>query len=273
MFRAEYFDGLSARAKSVWVTVKGDHLQINVEGVLLSYPFAEIELQAKLGKAKRLIDLPGNGRLEATDIGELEASMTTKSASFWNVLHYLENNLGWVLIALIGTVFAGWMFLQYGVPKLAETVAKATPPGMEKRLGESVLKGLDHQYGYFSPSKTEKSRQAKILSGLEKLCQANNCPPYQLNFRDGGIIGANAFALPGGIMVVTDGLVKLAKNDQEIIAVLAHELGHVKQRHAFRQSIQGTLAGLILAAVTGDVSAMGSGLPAVLMQNALFSPA
>lgn len=80
------------------------------------------------------------------------------------------------------------------------------------------------------------------------------------------MIGANAFALPGGIMVVTDEIVTLAKNDTEIIAVLAHELGHVKQRHAFRQSLQGLLSGLILAAVTGDVSSVGSGLPAVLMQ-------
>jgi Zn-dependent protease with chaperone function len=87
-----------------------------------------------------------------------------------------------------------------------------------------------------------------------------------LEFRAGGMIGANAFALPGGIMVVTDEIITLSKNDNEIIAVLAHELGHVKQRHAFRQSLQGVLAGLILAAVTGDVSSVGSGLPAALMQ-------
>jgi predicted Zn-dependent protease len=48
--------------------------------------------------------------------------------------------------------------------------------------------------------------------------------------------------------------------------VLAHELGHVSQRHAFRQSIQGMLSGLILAAATGDVSSLASGLPAVLIE-------
>ena len=106
-----------------------------------------------------------------------------------------------------------------------------------------------------------------ISVALAKLCVAmKDCPKYRLEFRTGGIIGANAFALPGGIMVVTDELVKLAKNDTEIIAVLAHELGHVKRRHAFRQSIQGVLSGLVLAAITGDVSAVASGLPAALMQ-------
>lgn len=266
MFLAEYYDGLSASAKSVTVEVKSGHLQFIVEGKQLRYAFAEVEVQAKLGAAKRIIDLSDGGRLEAVNIDVLETAMPSKAAGFWRVLHALENNLGWVLIALIGTVLAGWMFLQHGVPKLAEVVAQATPPEMETKLGEQVLKGLDHQYGYFSPSKTKKEKQAKITSALEQLCRTNTCPEYQLNFRDGGLIGANAFALPGGIMVVTDGLVKLSKNDNEIVAVLAHELGHVSQRHAFRQSIQGTLAGLVLAAVTGDVSSVGSGLPAVLMQ-------
>ncbi len=158
------------------------------------------------------------------------------------------------------------MFLQHGVPKLAEYVAKVTPPSMETRLGEQVLKGLDHRFGYFSTSNIEKKRQNKIGLALETLCGVNPCPDYQLHFRDGGLIGANALALPGGMMVVTDGLIEIAKNDDEIIAVLAHELGHIKQRHAFRQSIQGTLSGLVLAAITGDVSSLGSGLPAALMQ-------
>ncbi len=266
MFQAEYFDGLSARSQSVWVEVKDNRLQMHVENGLLSYALNEVEVQARIGSAKRVIDLPDGARLEAIDISALEAVVPFRSARFSRMLHYLENNLAWVFVALITTVFAGWMFLQHGVPKLAEYVAKVTPPSMESRLGEQVLKGLDHRLGYFSTSKVEKGKQDKIVLALEKLCDANACPAYQLHFRDGGLIGANALALPGGMMVITDGLIELAKNDDEIIAVLAHELGHIKQRHAFRQSIQGTLSGLVLAAITGDVSSLGSGLPAALMQ-------
>jgi Zn-dependent protease with chaperone function len=266
-FPADFFDGMSARAQPVLVRVAGDALNFDLDGETLTYKLAYIEVQAKLGKAKRLIDLPNGGRLEAFDISELEASMPSKISSFWRGVHYLENHLGWVLVSLMATVFAGWMFLQYGVPALAQHVADATPPSMEANLGEQVLKGLDSQAGYFSPSKIEKSRQASIAKALNQLCVAfKNCPKYRLEFRESESIGANAFALPGGIMVITDDLIKLAKNDTEIVAVLAHELGHVKKRHAFRQSIQGVLSGLILAAATGDVSSMASGLPGVLMQ-------
>ncbi len=55
-----------------------------------------------------------------------------------------------------------------------------------------------------------------------------------VEFRASPIIGANAFALPGGIVIVTDQLMQLAEHDDEILAVLAHEIGHVKHRHVLR---------------------------------------
>ncbi|MGB7815519.1 MAG: M48 family metallopeptidase [Methylotenera sp.] len=268
-FQADYFDGVSARHKPVLVRVAehAKNIVFDVDGETLTFALADLDVQAKLGAAKRLIDLPNGGRLEALDISELEAAMPSKSNTFWAALHYLENHLGWVFVSLLATVFAGWLFLQFGVPKLAEYVANATPPAMEAKLGEQALEGLDSRFGYFSPSKTSPERKGSITTALKNLCDAmRDCPKYRLEFRAGGFIGANAFALPGGIMVVTDEIVVLSKNDTEIIAVLAHELGHVKQRHAFRQSLQGVLSGLILAAVTGDVSSVGSGLPAALMQ-------
>jgi Zn-dependent protease with chaperone function len=269
-FQADYFDGLSARAKAVLVTVATETspaIVFNTEGAELVFSLSEIDIQAKLGAAKRIIELPNGGRLEAFDISVLEKAKPSTASTFWAALHYLENHLGWVLVSLIVTVFAGWLFLQYGIPKLAEHVVMATPPSMEASLGEQVLNGLDSRVGYFSPAKTEKVHQDKILAAIKKLCSVlNDCPAYRLEFRGGGAIGANAFALPGGIMVVTDELVALSKNETEVVAVLAHELGHVQKRHAFRQSIQGVMSGLILAAVTGDVSSMASGLSGVLLQ-------
>lgn len=273
-FQADYFDGIKASHKPVLVRVLEHAKQISfdVDGETLSFSLADLEVQAKLGSAKRLIDLPNGGRLEAADIGELEIALPSKANTFWRGLHYLENHLGWVLVAMLLTVLAGWMFLQFGVPKMAEYVADMTPPSMEVKIGEQVLAGLDSQVGYFSPSKADPKRKASIVVALNKLCSALNnstlkaCPKFRLEFRDGEAIGANAFALPGGVMVMTDQLITLSKNDTEVVAVLAHELGHVKQRHAFRQSLQGVLAGLILAAITGDVSSVASGLPAALMQ-------
>ncbi len=269
-FQAEYFDGVSARAKPVLVSIADIGQTITLiddAGERLSFALSELKVQSKLGNAKRLIELPNGGHLEALDVKELEAAIPSNESTFWKAVHYLENHLGWVVASLALTVLTGWLLLQFGVPKLAEQVAKATPPEMEMALGERVLEALDSKVGSFTPSAIEKSHQINIEVALRKLCNTlKNCPQYQLNFRKSEEIGANAFALPGGIMVVTDGLVDLSKNDTEVVAVLAHELGHVDQRHAFRQSIQGLLSGLIIAAATGDVSSMASGLPALLIE-------
>jgi predicted Zn-dependent protease len=269
-FKADYFDGRSARTHPVTVEItRGESPGINIliDNAALSYPLPVISIEPKLGSSKRIINLPCGGRLEALDISELENLLKSSSHKFHAFIHYLENHLGWIMAALLLTVAAGWTFIEYGVPKLAEFVVNQTPPVMEISLGEQVLNGLDQKLGYFSPSKTAQAKKDSISTALKSMCAAlSDCPWYRLQFRDGGEIGANAFALPGGIIVVTDQLIELAQTDTEIVAVLAHELGHVKQRHAFRQSIQSVLSGLILAAITGDVSSSASGLSGFLIE-------
>ena len=273
-FQANFYDGISARAAQVTVEIEGSassgirpSIRFTTAEKTYQYALADLVVQAKLGRGARLIDLPDGGRLEAENIDALELAMPSRTSGFWRILHYVENHLGWVLVSLMLTVLAGWWFLQFGVPHLAEQVAKATPPEMEIKLGEQVLKGLDHEFGYFSASKADVKHKAAISKALQTMCtKLQTCPQYRLEYRDGGMIGANAFALPGGIMVVTDQLIELSESDDEVVAVLTHELGHVSHRHAFRQSLQGVLSGLILASVTGDVSSLGSGLPAALMQ-------
>ena len=150
-FQADYYDGLSANAKPVLVRVTEHDKNISFElaDETLTYKFADLDVQAKLGSTKRVIDLPKGGRLEASDITELELAMPSKQNAFWRGMHYLENHLSWVFVAMLMTVFAGWLFLQFGVPTLAEYVAKVTPPEMEAKLGEQALDGLDSQFGYY----------------------------------------------------------------------------------------------------------------------------
>lgn len=68
----------------------------------------------------------------------------------------------------------------------------------------------------------------------------------------------NAFALPGNVIIVTDELVQLPASDDEIAAVLAHELGHLERRHGLQSLLRGSFAVLLVAAVTGDLSALTS---------------
>jgi Zn-dependent protease with chaperone function len=296
-FEADYYDGISPRAVRMLVTIAGDRFLAVVPpaefdeyatsaeftefghttGVYsrvtpksLDHAISACTVQAKLGSGKRLIDLPGGGRLE-TDFQELERYMPAKASNgFWALVHYAENHFAFIVLALLGTLFASYALVRYGVPFAAKYAAMATPPGIEKDLGKQTLYVLDNdKLGYFKPTKLPQNKQAAIQTALTAMCKkAQNCPEYQLNFRSSPDIGANAFALPGGYIVVTDELVALAntsKNLDEVTAVLAHELGHVKERHAMRQTLQGSVAGLIIIAITGDVSSIAAGLPALIV--------
>jgi len=84
------------------------------------------------------------------------------------------------------------------------------------------------------------------------------------------MIGANAFALPSGIVVITDELVALSANDDELVAIFAHEIDHVKERHALRSILQGTGVFLLATLLTGDVTSIAnfaSFLPALLIEK------
>ncbi len=91
---------------------------------------------------------------------------------------------------------------------------------------------------------------------------------YQLLFRKG--VGANAFALPSGHIVVTDELIEVAEHDDEVLSVLAHEIGHVVHEHGLRSVLQSSAVALLLTAVTGDIgsaSGFAAAMPIILLET------
>jgi len=99
--------------------------------------------------------------------------------------------------------------------------------------------------------------------------------PYQMTLLNSPIV--NAFALPGGFVYVTRGLLALASNEAEMAGVLAHELGHVNARHtaerlsAAQMAQLGVIAGAIGAAALGvggsGIGNLGAQIAALSIQS------
>jgi Zn-dependent protease with chaperone function len=118
----------------------------------------------------------------------------------------------------------------------------------------------------FSPTSLTEARQRQISSRFLALTHPASPIPLQVTFRSSHLLGANAMALPNGTIVVTDDLVTLAAKDEEILAVLAHEAGHVEERHGLRNVIQSSVVSVLISWYLGDVNAIVAAAPAVLME-------
>jgi Zn-dependent protease with chaperone function len=165
----------------------------------------------------------------------------------------------------------------FGVPAAASLLTRAMPPSWETRLGDSTLGALDQTW--LKPSALPAAQQAQITADFaalaaraataETAARAGPVPRYRLVFRSmkrkadtpGG--GANAFALPGGTLVMTDELVAVAEPGA-VLGVLAHELGHVQHRHATRLAVEGSLLGTLAALISGDVTSVAASVPVML---------
>ena len=121
---------------------------------------------------------------------------------------------------------------------------------------------------FLDESRLDPQRQAQLATLFARMtADIDDEHEYRLEMRDSKALGANAFALPSGIVLVTDDIVALAGSDEELMAVLAHEIGHVRGRHALRQMIQAAGISVIAVVLLGDVSsvsALASSAPVLL---------
>lgn len=165
------------------------------------------------------------------------------------------------IVLLLGLI-AGYV---YGIPLLAGAVAARMPAAVTEMLGTQTLAALDREV--FAPSAVPADRQQAITAAFRRLrVPGGSSAGHRLEFRSSEAIGANAMALPSGVIVVTDGLVTLAQDDFELLGVLAHEAGHVEGRHGLRGILQNSFLGLVVASIVGDVSSIAAAAPAALLE-------
>ena len=264
---ADYYDGKTAKRVAATIRVVGDVVVVARDRASSEYAVSSIHVQPQLRGTPRRIEFPDGSVAIATDHAAVEAAFGVRSAQ--TLAHRLESHLGFVFAAIIGVVVAVGLGYFYGVPWAAREIAQRLPINIESQIADAGIKSLDQLV--FKPTELDAATRAKISAAFAEIRTATDLPPtVRLEFREGGWIGANAFALPGGLVVVTDQLVEIMPGVDETTAVLAHELGHVQYRHSLRHLLQDSISALAAAAIYGDVASL-TGLavtaPTVLAHN------
>jgi predicted Zn-dependent protease len=264
---AHYFDGRRAQRHPVTLVPSGGRIKIVGRDVDAEFESTRVRVSTRIAATPRWIFLPGGGACVTDDNDAIDRLVRERPVQ--RVVHRMEAHPALAALAVLLVAALFWAIVDYALPYAAARVAEHIPVEAEDALGREALAGMD-QFG-LAPSDLPQERRAELAARLGALAAlAPDAPAYRLEFRAAPIIGANAFALPSGIIVLTDELVALAQADEEILAVLAHELGHVRHRHIMRRLLEGSAVALLVAGVTGDVAAatsLAAAAPTLVLQS------
>lgn len=272
---ARWFDGRSSRPRSVLVSLhpgpRGPSLHLHspadpgeplvFENRAVGWPEAW-----SAGREPRVlvVDLRDRGSLEVDDVRRWRSACTLAGERA-PLARRMQTRWTQFLLALVCAAAALVAFYRWGTPWAATQLTRHVPLEWETRLSARALHDMDQ--GWLRPSKLPSARQQQLRERFDALARQIDpamrrygpyAPQLALSFRSG--LGANAFALPGGAVVMTDGLVEAAARqgggDEALAGVMAHEIGHVIHRHTTRMVVEQGVLNVGLGLALGDVSSL-----------------
>lgn len=270
MIKGSYFNGETSEKNDVSLYYTDDGL-IGIDGLDIDeVPFSDLTISSRIGNTPRYISFADGSQFETNDNAAVD-KMVKKLANdpLHSLAHKLESAKGFILFTIVAVILFGWLFIQYGIPAMSKQIAEWLPDEASQYMGQGVLEAMDKSW--FSPSQLAQQRQdelRKLFNGLLKNIEGSQ--NYKIEFRLGGKIRANAFALPNGTIVFTDELINLAEDDMEIASVMLHEIGHLKRKHSLRATIQQFSLAMFVMVITGDVSTSSSiitAIPVMLVES------
>lgn len=263
----QFYSGGDSRRRSAVLRSVGNVIILDAGDTRLRLSPADVEIAPRIGNTPRYLHLPDDRVFETQDNDAVDKlGRRSRHGRGNRLLHKLENHLGLILVAVVVTIATTGAAFIWGVPWAAQAVANALPDAVAEQAGKSTLSTLDSTW--LEPSNLPEQRQKALLAHFQPFLKPVAGQDIEVVFRSSPAIGANALALPDGTLIFTDDLVNLAADDDELTAILAHEIGHVAHRHGMKGMVQSSLTFWLIVMMTGDLSAFSDAtvvVPAVLM--------
>lgn len=163
----------------------------------------------------------------------------------------------WRTIFISFLVIAGFSAAMYFfvIPEVADQVAQSVPVKYEMELGEKIYEQN------MLPFTADSAKTALVNNYFNQL---HTNSPYKIQITVVDNPTVNAFAMPGGHIVIFTGLIDKMNKHEELAGVLAHEYAHIYYRHSLRSMARSLANYALISLVIGDVS----GVAGVLIENA-----
>lgn len=250
-----FYDGESAHAQPVEVTFNASALVVaRARRVLVRWRYRKLFLLTPGEHPGLRIGAHGAG--EARLVLENEAAVAELKRRAPGLFPKRGARTLIRRAAIFAGVSAGLLVAAYvALPYLAEALTPLVPISIEQQIGSQIHQAFDTRYGTCTGER-EKTALA-ILDRLTQRILGTTETPFAIKVEVTRMKLENAFALPGGVVVVTRGLIAVMKSPDELAGVLAHELGHVVERHAMIGIVESTGLSLAGTLITGGGSSSG----------------
>lgn len=255
LFDGVRYDGVTAAKDPVVVTVTATGLRVEGAEVTEWWPWDEVfrapgqlkdePVRLEWGKGE---DTPA---LLVDDRGILAAIRDVAPDDL--ARHLRERHLPARLLAVLAgaAVAAAAAAYAWIIPGMATAVAAHIPVSWEEQLGQRVADAM-------APA-GERCPDRNVVGALEDIVRRLDAAgPSRYTWRLAVLRSdmVNAFAAPGGYIVVTTGLLRSSTRPEQVAGVLAHEMQHVIQQHGTRGLLRAAPLKLMLAAAAGDAAGL-----------------
>jgi len=260
-FDGIYFDGLTAKARQIKLSFEAgtlllEDVQSGDQKLFYHYNLSHFDL---IGKERILIRLNDKtGELIDVSSKEFISAFQQKFPKIKERGHILEKiaQSGWkgfvsILTGLIVLVLLLYFFV---IPGFAEFSVRFIPKSYEEQFGKTLFGNFSNQY-------TIDSAKTKLLNEMMK--ETDFQTGYNLNVVVVNEDMKNAFALPGGYIIVFSGIINEMNDYSELMALMGHEVSHVNHRHSLRSIFRALSSYLFVSILIGDMS----GISAILVDN------
>ncbi len=255
-FKAAYLDGRSANKK--FVTIEFVPAALFISDMGETWRFKDIEVEViRADEIYVFADKSKTRRLEVNDTAAVERILHLTKIEFFDY----GSDVGKKIIAATFVIAALAVLFWQLSPKVAKSLAQKVPTAIELKLRPYIHKELEKNI--CNNPKAVRSF-VKILDFL----QAGEPEIYPAEIFFGSSKIVNAFAFPGGIIVIEQGLLSKTKSQEALVGIVAHELQHLKQRHILAAVIRSSLLTLMWKAAFGDFSGLLAIDPSTLYQVA-----
>jgi len=178
---------------------------------------------------------------------QLESHFRKKDSSFSRRV-FGKNGTGLLkLLAIMLVLFVVTYF--WGIPFIADRVARKVPVRFEEKMGEGMFVALKEGF-------TVDNRQTLLVNDFFSELAVPTGYPVKITVVKND--QANAFALPGGNIVVYDKILKEMDRYEELAALLCHEFTHINNRHATRSVFRQLGSSLFLSLIFGNLGAVSN---------------